>query len=520
MDIEKYRKEFVIFVVDGDFTSGEQHASSLRAIGYEAKTFPTVDSALVAAKVSPPHLTVFNLAALEVVGDHFLNGMAEISSEIVTILLIGQKQVLTGLQHVGHGRAFDFVVCPMASTLELTQAVDRGAGQLFHQFENEQLREQAPRSGEKPEEAAAAGSEARTSSALAEFNEFQVCLAATKDLEPTVQAFMDALSRRLGNAPSLYFKFLPQHRTLAVAQSAWLPIEKLRGVGVDLSGEDASLLSARLASPDSLAPLRALLSQAFRLESYMAFAHILDDEPVGVFVVFAEARGAPAEEAVRAMRLAFESTYKRNQTLKEKHALDVYDSATGLLCRRTFSEEIDKEVIRARRILLPVSLVCIGVDGFSDAPGEEAKGPRGHSEAVVKVIAAILKKTARINDFIGRTGPAEMMLLLPHTAALGAAMKGERARKAVETMRFPPLDGLGPVSVSVGVSEYPAFCPDSEGLLKSADDAFWQVKRAGGNKVCLATAAAAFVPDFVPAPQQPATLVPSSFRAAVPGRAT
>ena len=505
MNITPYRREFTVFVVDGDFGSGELHTSALRALGYDAKTFPTVDSALAAAKVAPPHVTIFNLEALEVVSERFLTGLAEISPEILTIILVGQVQVLTALQQVSSGLAFDYVVQPMVSTLELTQKVDRAASQLFFQFESEQLRESAGASRDVAEAQPVVDNsaheqaleEARSSSAaaaLAEFNEFHARLTATKDLEPAAQAFMEAVSRRLGGSPALYLKYIPQHVTLAVAQAAWLPIEKLRGVGVDLRSEDPSKLMDSLTTPESIAPLKTLLRQAFRLEKFMAFPHMLDGEPIGVFVIFAEATSRAATEAVLSMRMAFEATYKRNQILKEKHALDIFDPGTGLLNRRGFAAEIDHEIVRARRILMPVSLVCIGVDGFSAA--DDSKAARARGESIVKIIAAILKKTARVNDFIGRTGQSELMFLLPHTDGMGAAVKGERARRAVETMKFPPHSGVGPVTVSIGVSEYPAHCGDADGLFKTADEALWQVKRIGGNKVCLATPPNGFTPDF------------------------
>lgn len=506
MNITPYRREFTIFVVDGDFGSGELHASALRALGYDAKTFPTVDSALAAAKVAPPHITIFNLEVLEVVAERFLQGLSETSPEILTIMLVGQGQILTALQQVSSGLSFDYVVLPMVSTLELTQKIDRAATQLFFQFESEQLRESAGTSGDFATEPPPvvdnsaheqALEEARSSSAaaaLAEFNEFHARLTATKDLEPAAQAFMEAVSRRLGGSPVLYLKYIPQHVTLAVSQAAWLPIEKLRGVGVDLRSEDPSKLMDNLTAPESIAPLRTLLRQAFRLEKFMAFPHMLDGEPIGVFVAFAEATSRAATEAVLSMRMAFEATYKRNQILKEKHALDIFDPGTGLLNRRGFAAEIDHEIVRARRILMPVSLVCIGVDGFS--AGDDSKAARARGESVVKIIAAILKKTARVNDFIGRTGQSELMFLLPHTDGMGAAVKGERARRAVETMKFPPQSGVGPVTVSIGVSEYPSHCGDADGLFKTADEALWQVKRIGGNKVCLATPPHGFTPDF------------------------
>ena len=478
------RPEFKVFFVDSDYSAGETHASSLRALGYDTSVFPTSDSALMAAKNAPPHAVVFNYASLEVVADDFLSGLSEISAETLAILLCAPQQLQSAVQYVGRGLAYDHLEIPIRSALELAQTVDRACSALYLKFENEQLREgrEAP---DRP-----AGGPAFAAGAFAELNDFYRDLETGHDAESIVQKFLEAISRRFGGAPALYFKHLPQHLALAVTQSAGLPIEKVRGIGFDLKSLDGENLRNAFVDAQNLAPLKALLRQAFRLERYLAFAHAVENEVAGAFVVFAEPTAEPANEALIAMRLAFDSAYRRCRAVVERHLLDVYDGATGLLNRRSFSNEIEKEIVRARRISQPVSLLCVRLDGELD--------DRARADASIRVIAAILKKTARVNDFVGRTGPAELMLLLPHTDAMGAAVKGERARKAVETVKFAPLDESGPPTISVGVSEYPAISSDAESLVRTADEALDQVRRAGGNKVCLGSPPSGFSPDFAP----------------------
>jgi hypothetical protein len=73
----------------------------------------------------------------------------------------------------------------------------------------------------------------------------------------------------------------------------------------------------------------------------------------------------------------------------------------------------------------------------------------------------------------------------------------------IEATRFPALQtpdrqSLGTLSVSCGVSEYPSFCNDAEGLISTADEALTHIKKLEGNKVCLASPPDRFQMDFQP----------------------
>jgi diguanylate cyclase (GGDEF)-like protein len=108
-----------------------------------------------------------------------------------------------------------------------------------------------------------------------------------------------------------------------------------------------------------------------------------------------------------------------------------------------------------------------------------------------------VRKTSRINDIVGRLSEDELGLVLPHTGGRGAAIKAERLRRMVESADFSKVLGRQrAVTVSVGVSKYPSFCHDADELYQSADNALFQVKEAGMNRVCLASVPDGFVADF------------------------
>lgn len=523
MDISQLRKEFTVFVVDTDFRQAQSLVETIKATGYEdTKYFPTLEAALAVTRQSPPHLMIIEQGSVESTVERFLIEIQAISPEILSILITHAKLKLSSMQLISRGLACDSVARPFVSTLEIVQALDRGSIRLYHQFESEQLREHFEGSnsssnsnsgdgaeagmgmgtgtdatGDRPAFAAVPTSPSMAVSDYTGLNEFLARMTGVKELDQCVQLFMESVSRVFSDVPVLYFRYVASHMSLLVSQAVWLPIEKIRGIGVDLKNEDPARLPEYFRDPSRMEPLKTLIQQVFRRERFTAFEHGSDGETLGLFVILENVEVNAESGIVQSLRKIFDLTYKRNLTLKEKHALDTTDPLTGLINRRHFSQRLDEEISRSRRILMPVSLISVDVDGLkrlNDRIGFQ------QTDAVLKMIAMILKKTARVSDILARTGPDEIALLLPHTAHMGAAVKAERIRRTLESTRFPLLDGLGlgPLTVSCGVSEYPSFCNDAEGLLRTVDEALVQVKQAGGNKVCLAVAPPGFEMDFVP----------------------
>ena len=511
VDISRIRKEFTVFVIERDPTMAISLVETLKSVGYEkARFYPTLGSAQTMVATEAPHVLVVDQEGFEATLEKFLIDTQGISPETYTILTSTQRKFLDGLQLVSRSLAYDSIVRPFTTTLELVQKIDRACATLYYRFENEQMRDDA-NDPDTEVDIPALGSSAAYSvggaisagmtnqSSVRSFDAMNSALeklSQTKDLDLTVQIFVEALSRTISNVPIAYFKYVPAHMTLLFAQAAWLPSEKFRGVGLDLKKEAQTEVAQLAENPGGLTALRALIREGFHKETFTAFSHVSDGEILGVFVVL-DSVDLSENMTANILRRAFELAYKRNLTIKEKHQLDLTDPLTGLANRKQFTMRLEQEMARSRRILMPVSLITIDVDGFTEL--NKRLGAQ-QADSVLKTIAMILKRTTRLNDILARIGPDEFGCLLPHTGHEGAAIKAERLRILFESTKVPLLEGmgLGPIRVSVGVSEYPSICSDGESLIATSVEALDHVRAEGGNKVCLASAPHGFQADFVP----------------------
>jgi diguanylate cyclase (GGDEF)-like protein len=162
----------------------------------------------------------------------------------------------------------------------------------------------------------------------------------------------------------------------------------------------------------------------------------------------------------------------------------IHDPLTGLFNRRYMAETLEREIHRARRTGSPLALLMVDVDGFkhqNDALGHDA------GDAILIELAALLQRSLRKEDIACRYGGEEFVLVLPDASLDNAARRGEQLRDAVARMRVPYKDALlGPVTVSIGVADFPEHGPDGASLLKSADTALYEAKKAGRDRVVLA----------------------------------
>ncbi len=519
MKISELRSEFLIYVIDTDYRLAQASMDNLKMAGYDARFFPTFDSSLGAIKELPPHIILLTYENIEVTAEEFMEKLAEITPETLSLIMIGAHQGTKALQLIENQKCYDYLIRPYLSPLDLILKVDRAVERLYYQFETEQTKDamlelqNAKNQVTAPAQVATEGEHefgkiesdgAKKIIALGgsdlslDLNSLETILdrfSRANELDQTIQLLMESVSHELGNSPILYLKYLPHYLSLVVSQSMWLPIEKIRGIGFDLKKENPSELQGLLLQPGSIAQLKTMMVEVFRRDQFVAWAHLKDDAVLGLFVVFENPQSERAEKILKVYKQVFDLTYRRNSILKEKHSLEIFDSLTGLSNRKHFRTQLDDEITRSRRISLPVSMICLDLDGFRQL-NQKVGVPQ--ADTLLKLLTAVLKKTARANDILARVGPDEMIVLLPHTDHLGAANKAERIRRIIESTKFPILEarGLPAMTVSMGVSEYPSFCLDAEGLLKTADEALLQVKQSGGNKVCLAAAPPGFEPDF------------------------
>lgn len=168
---------------------------------------------------------------------------------------------------------------------------------------------------------------------------------------------------------------------------------------------------------------------------------------------------------------------------EELRTLSTTDSLTGLYNRRHFMETLANEVVRAGRFKHTLSVMMIDVDHFkkfNDTSGHQA------GDALLKKIGGIFKDSIRSIDYAGRYGGDEFIILLPEVGSPRALEVADRLRQrvAVET---PTSEAEGiPVTLSIGVAEFPTHGETREAIIASADSALYHAKRSGRNRVVLA----------------------------------
>ncbi|MEW5722943.1 MAG: diguanylate cyclase [Thermodesulfobacteriota bacterium] len=162
---------------------------------------------------------------------------------------------------------------------------------------------------------------------------------------------------------------------------------------------------------------------------------------------------------------------------KEETALR--DELTGLYNRRFFNRILQQEIERARRFEQPVSLMMMDVDhfkAFNDCYGH----PAG-DEALVE-LAQVLRATCRTIDHLTRYGGEEFALVLPRSDRRQAQIASERLRRAIEKHAFLGMDDRR-LTVSIGTSTFPVDATDGLQLLEKADQAMYEAKSTGRNRI-------------------------------------
>ena len=157
------------------------------------------------------------------------------------------------------------------------------------------------------------------------------------------------------------------------------------------------------------------------------------------------------------------------------------DGLTGALNRRRFDEVGARDLELSRRSGAPVGVLMLDLDLFKLVNDE-----RGHQagDEVLKVVCRRCKEELRATDSFARYGGEEFSVFLPGSDVTGTIAAAERLREVVGDLPIP-WEGRG-VSVTVSVGAYSAVpSPEDclECLLRRADEALYQAKARGRNRV-------------------------------------
>lgn len=168
----------------------------------------------------------------------------------------------------------------------------------------------------------------------------------------------------------------------------------------------------------------------------------------------------------------------RKQKEQELVSLASRDPLTNLLNRRSFMELLEKS-IQASQPIFPGALLFLDIDHF-----KQVNDTHGHpaGDLVLKNIAKIIRSCLRKDDYTGRLGGEEFAVLLPVATEYQAMLLAERIRAQIEEAITDTASHSISVTISIGVTLLYGQSPQS--VQDQADQALYQAKKQGRNRVC------------------------------------
>lgn len=170
---------------------------------------------------------------------------------------------------------------------------------------------------------------------------------------------------------------------------------------------------------------------------------------------------------------------------EQLHALAVRDPLTGALNRRGFEESTGRLTALSARLGQSVAVLMLDVDHF-----KRVNDSHGHhvGDLVLKALAQLVHRAKRETDVFARLGGEEFCLVLPGTDVPGARVFADRLRRSFETLEIDTGRSFLSCTMSVGVAYASAQAlyssrVDVVDLLRQADEALYEAKRAGRNRV-------------------------------------
>lgn len=168
----------------------------------------------------------------------------------------------------------------------------------------------------------------------------------------------------------------------------------------------------------------------------------------------------------------------RKQLEDRLREASLVDPLTGTFNRRKLMHDLDQHFQELQRYGHPCALLMLDIDHF-----KQVNDQFGHAvgDEALRSMVGVCKNHLRVNDLLARFGGEEFVVLLPNT-------RMEEARETAERLRSQVAGAVGlgagkPVTISVGVAQMNAADASFEAAIKRADDALYQAKRSGRNRV-------------------------------------
>ncbi|MGD8783100.1 MAG: diguanylate cyclase [Thioalkalispiraceae bacterium] len=166
---------------------------------------------------------------------------------------------------------------------------------------------------------------------------------------------------------------------------------------------------------------------------------------------------------------------------RELEQLANFDELTKIYNRRKATELFEYEAERANRYAQPLSLILFDIDHF-----KFVNDRYGHNEGdrILKTIGIILQENLRQTDIFARWGGEEFVILMPHTQLDTARNAANKLMDLLSTLTCGADNNC--ITASFGIAQLKEK-EQTQSLIKRADDAMYQAKNNGPNRISIAS---------------------------------
>jgi len=215
--------------------------------------------------------------------------------------------------------------------------------------------------------------------------------------------------------------------------------------------------------------------------SEMCLPLVSAGQPLGVLALESAGAGAFRPADLRALESVADIcaiAIQNAHYFEQARRMAFVDGLTGVYNRRYFEQRILEELERAARYSGGLAVLMLDIDHFKRVNDEF-----GHllGDEVLRQLSTILAQQLRKVDVVCRYGGEEFSILVPQTTGEHAVGVAEKLRRVIEDWNFPGVPR--PVTVSIGVADFPENGATRDELVKAADAALYAAKQAGRNRV-------------------------------------
>lgn len=235
-----------------------------------------------------------------------------------------------------------------------------------------------------------------------------------------------------------------------------------------------------------LRPSHMAMDPNATLKSYLTLPLAVEEEIIGCVSLNSDQPNAYDAQDLQFFSVIgyqMAATLKHYQRFSSVKTMAIYDTLTGLYNRRYLEERLMAETQKVFYGGGALSLVMVDIDHF-----KKVNDTFGHTagDLVLKEIATLLKNSTRKKDTVARYGGEEFILILPEAGLEVTVAIAERIRRQIEHTSFEVGQTQLNLTVSLGISSFPSHHARSkEDLIQMADQALYDAKRGGRNRVCV-----------------------------------